>query len=239
MLPAIHAALVPLGSLSSLANLRTVGDVSVVVSDRVAWVSWDSTAEKIITTLLAVPGAEYFSKRNDRWHRFGETLPAFDVPPAGKSIPLERFLFPAPVTPIPPEAIVSERVLCRLVSSTVAAPTTAMRCDLIALKPWMETATSFELSSVRACLCDSRAFLLGSTLPWIETGERFWGNEVLIPLGYRPDPDWSEAALREAAGVARDQILVLGHEDIELIPRETLEPLSRARWREAVQQLSR
>lgn len=239
MLPPINAARIPLAGLSALAGLRTSGGVSVVASDTQAWIRWEGPAKRLVPLLMAIPGAEYFTCRDDRWYRLGEAMPVFDVPPPGAATPLERLLFPAPFTASQPGHLIAERPVCRLVPSSIPHPTTALRCDLAVLNPWVESATTAELKGVQACLCDDRVLIVGPKLPWVDPAERFRGKDVLIPIGYRPEPDWSEAALRETAGINRDEILMLGHDHIETIPRETLEPLRRARFREAMGQLKK
>jgi len=65
-------------------------------------------------------------------------------------------------------------------------------------------------------------------LPSIRDAERFWGDRVLIPLGFRSDPDWPESALREAAQVGRNEILILTENAAEAIPANAFRPLTRA-----------
>ena len=57
---------------------------------------------------------------------------------------------------------------------------------------------------------------------------RFWGETVLVPTGFRPEPDLPAAALRAALGVAADELLVLDETGAEVIPRAAFEPLTRA-----------
>ena len=51
--------------------------------------------------------------------------------------------------------------------------------------------------------------LLGQRLPTISEGEKFWGNRVLVPLGFRPAPALSESALLGALGVDEGDLLAL------------------------------
>ena len=234
MSSAIEAARIPLAGLPSLAALRSVAAVTVVSTHQHAWIRWSDHPGEVLATLLAVPGVECFIQRDGQWHRPGESLPVFDVPPPGEAIPLERLLFPAPFTAISAGVVSARRLMCRLMPSARPSPATVLRCDLRVLHPWVEMATTAELRAVRACLCDDRVLLIGERLPWAEPAERYWGRDVLIPLGHRPEPDWNEAALREAAGVARDELLLIDHDHTEVIPRAILEPLSRAAWRRVI-----
>jgi hypothetical protein len=70
--------------------------------------------------------------------------------------------------------------------------------------------------------------LLGSRLPPISDAVRYWGEAVLVPLGYRPEPEVPPAALRAAAGAADEELLLLGEAGAELIPRGAFSPLTRA-----------
>jgi MoxR-vWA-beta-propeller ternary system domain bpX2 len=65
-------------------------------------------------------------------------------------------------------------------------------------------------------------------LPALEEGTRFWGSDVLIPLGHRPEPDLADRALRQAVGAGPDDLVVLDDDGVELIPRPAFRPLSRA-----------
>ena len=65
----------------------------------------------------------------------------------------------------------------------------------------------------------------------LEGGERYWGQLLLAPLGFCPDPYLPEAALREAAGIDADELLLLRHGKAEALPRAALGRLSRAALR--------
>ena len=66
------------------------------------------------------------------------------------------------------------------------------------------------------------------SLPALEEGVRFWGTELLLPLGFRAEPDLPHSAIRRAAGATSDELAVLDDEGIEIIPRAIFKPLSRA-----------
>jgi hypothetical protein len=70
--------------------------------------------------------------------------------------------------------------------------------------------------------------MLGSRLPSIPGSVRYWGEDVLVPLGYRPDPDLASKTLRAAAGAADDELLLLDEAGAELVPREAFLALTRA-----------
>jgi hypothetical protein len=227
-----RAALVPATGLEILASLRARGGVRVVRGDP-AWVTWDNDRPDVISALVAVPGAELFAPRDGRWFRPGAHLPAFDLPPAGEPVPIDRAVLPDPVTPTEPADREPRRVPLRLVRCDVPRPTTALRCPVSALRPWADTAPAAEIAAVKAACSGDVAWLSGNKLPALVRAERFWGERVLIPLGFRADPDWPEAALREAAGIGPDEILVLTEQGSEAIPAGAFHPLTRAAIRRA------
>jgi len=231
-LGACRAAVVPATGFEVLAPLRARGGVRVVRGDP-AWVTWDSDRPDVIRVLMAVPGVELFEPRDGRWFRPGTHLPAFGVPPAGELVAIDRAVLPAAVSPLEPVDREPRRVPLRLVRCERSRPTTALRCPIASLKGWADTAPSAEISAVKAARNGDAAWLLGSKLPALIAAGRFWGERVLVPLGFRADPDWPEAALREAAGVGPDEILVLTDEGPEAIPADAFRPLTRAAIRRA------
>jgi len=66
------------------------------------------------------------------------------------------------------------------------------------------------------------------SLPEVGSGRRFWGDDLLIPLGWRADPELPEPALRGAVGAGPDDLVVLDVAGAELIARAAFQPLSRA-----------
>ena len=119
-------------------------------------------------------------------------------------------------------------------------PWRRVRCELHAgaIVIWAERATTAELLAVRGAWIrpadpedkQAQVLLLGpaGSLPALEEGTRFWGTELLVPLGFRAEPDLPAAAIRRAAGATADELAVLDEDGIELIPRAIFKPLSRA-----------
>ena len=233
-LNACRAARLPVAGLEVLASLRARGGVRVIAGDPV-WVAWDNERADVVAALLAVPGCELFEPRDGRWLRRGDQLPVFDLPPHGDQVPLDRAVVPAPINPTAAPAPDHGRVPLTVVRCDIQRPTSAMRCAVAALQPWADTAPTAEIDAVKAARCGDAAMLLGSRLPAIPDAERFWGDRVLIPLGFRPDPDWPEKSLREAAQVAPDEILVLMETATEALPDNVFRPLTRAAIRRAVE----
>ena len=73
-----------------------------------------------------------------------------------------------------------------------------------------------------------RLLVLGERLPMLDGGERLWGRDVLIPLGFVADPDLPEEALRQATDLGPDEILLLRPDEAEFVPRSAFSRLSRA-----------
>jgi hypothetical protein len=213
--------------LESLAALRAKGGVRVIPGDA-AWVTWEHDRPDVISAVLAVPGAELFEPREGRWFRPDDHLPAFDVPPTGELVALERVVVPAALTPTEPDGREHRRVPLTLVRSEVVKPTSAIRCRVDFLREWADSATTAEITGVKASRCGDVAWLLGKNFLAIAGAERFWGDRVLIPLGFRTEPDWPESALREATGVGPGEILVLTESGSEALPADAFRPLTRA-----------
>jgi hypothetical protein len=123
-------------------------------------------------------------------------------------------------------------------------PAAAVRCRLAHLAEWAERAPSAWIESLSGTRCaaagsdpgEAEVLLLGPSLrlPSPRDALRFWGNDVLIPLGYRAVPELTERALHGAVGAAPDELVVLDDEGPELIPRRAFRPLTRASIRLAM-----
>jgi hypothetical protein len=116
-------------------------------------------------------------------------------------------------------------------------PAGALCCPLAELAEWVEEATSRQMAGLQAAWCPAGSvLLLGERLPPLAAGERFWGRSLLVPLGFRPDPDLDEDALREALGLGGD-VGILTAEGLEVVPRGAFGALTRAGLRLALGQV--
>jgi hypothetical protein len=233
----IACASIPAGSMAQLAGLRCEPGVEVALETGRLWVRFEAGSERVVRGLLPLTGVELFAFRDGVWRRLGESLPAFDFPKAPRFKPLHQVLFPAPMLPLPAGAAPIDRMQLTLtVSGNRSRPTTAMLSRLPALAAWADTVPAAALERLSGLMPDGQVLVIGDRLPALEGSERFWGRLVLAPLGLRPEPDLPEAALREAAGVDTDELLLLRHQRAEAVPRAAFAPLSRAALRLAARE---
>ncbi len=242
----VRRASIPLHDLPVLAELRGRGFVRVLIAEDVAWVCWepgpDLTQDMLVQRILPLPGAALYSERGGLWYRLAEHLPCFDVPGGdGSDWPsLERTIVPAPAQATQARGWLLEPVRVRLVrdAGSSAHRASALRCAPHALAGWAARATSAELASVNgawirpAAPDGSNALVLVTgpigSLPLLTEGVRFWGSELLIPLGFKALPDLPASTIRGAAGATEDELAILDEDGLELIPRAIFKPLSRA-----------
>jgi hypothetical protein len=224
----VSRARLPLAALPALAGLRCLPGVTLRVDGDRAWLSWPAGDERVLRYVLPLAGAELYECRDGLWYLPRQHLPAFDVPDEDGGRPLDRVLFPAPVEaePAPAPGLIPETL--RIVRDSRPRPATALRCTLPDLARWAETATTAELSALTAARSGDRVLLVGRPLPPLPAGLRLWGEHLLVPLGFRPEPALPEATLIEALGVADDDLVVLGAEGAEVVPRAAFAPLTRA-----------
>jgi hypothetical protein len=229
------AARLPLAGLVALADLRGTGGITVIIRGELAWVRWEPAHERVLRRLMVVPGAVLYDLRDGVWYPHGRRLPAFGVPlEMGEAVGLERAITPLPIEPRWPSESASGPVRLRLVRDDRPRPAAALRCRLGDLTDWVETATTVRLSAVLAAREGEHMMMLGRTLPTIAAGIRFWGDAVLVPLGFRTDPVLPESAVRGSLGLEEDELLVIDEHGCEVVPREAFRPLTRGAFRLAL-----
>jgi hypothetical protein len=219
-------ARLPATALPHLGALRACGHLSALQEGECLWLFWPAGEVKLARVILAVEGAELFVRRGSVWHRLGEHLPVFHVPDSRSARPLSALLFPAPVTPVRPEAPAWRPVSLTLVRDGTPRPASALRISRAVLRKWADVATSYELKAVEAA-CSGEEVLLRGELPAL-SGERFWGRRVLLPLGYCIEPDLAEGVLLGALGLQEGEIALWTAEGVEVLAAEVFGPVTRA-----------
>jgi hypothetical protein len=219
-------ARIPADALPLIGGLRAYASVQVRIDDARAWVRWDEAGFEILRALLPVPGAEFFERLDKHWHLCGRSLPAFDVPQMG-FLPLASVLTPSRIQPVEYADVTFPKVVLALKRGSQPRNATALLCAPQALAVWADTAPTVKIAALSAARTGSLVLLCGQLLPPIE-GERFWGERVLCPLGWAPDPDLPEDSLLQAIGAGPSELALLQPGSVEIIPRDALRGLTRA-----------
>jgi len=193
-----------------------------------AWIDWQGGGEQVLQCILPVPGLELYVNRGGFWFRLNHCLPARELPSEGNREPLAAALVPAPVDPEPPPQSEWQASRLRLVRDCSPRSTSAMLCEVRALADWATMASSLQITSIEAALLEDRVLLVGNKLPLLAGATRFWGRRLLVPLGYSVWPALPEGVLCEALGATAHEVIVLGKEAAEVVPRSAFQQLSRA-----------
>lgn len=235
-LDAVCWASMPLSALPLLAELRNAPNVAVAIVEDRAWIRWPAGDDEVLRRVMPAPGVELYLRRDGLWYRPGHCLPTFGLPENVAGQPLLRALTPSPTLVAKvPELDLHPQTL-RLLRDGTPRTTTALLCPLVSLTAWADTAASAELGGIRAAYTEGTVLLLGRRLPNLARSERLWGQRVLLPLGFRADPNLPESALREALGVVSNDRLVLTEAGAEIVPDNACQPLTRAAVRLALKE---
>jgi hypothetical protein len=152
-----------------------------------------------------------------------------------EAVPLDRAVTPTPVRPELPADPLPRPVELALVRDGRVREASALGFGLDELGRWADMAPTARLIALRAAMAGDRVLLLGRPLPPIAGAERFWGGRILVPLGFRTDPELPEPALCGALGAGDEEFLVLTHEGAETVPIRAFRTLTRAGVRLALE----
>ncbi len=211
--------------------------IEAALQDRTLWLRWPAGQDDVALTLLPLEGARLYGQRDGRWYAWGRTLPDFDVPDTLRFQPLFQVVLPAPMQAQLATGFALEPASLRLVPDDTFRPAQALQCRLLAFLGWAENVPGCVLEHYRAAARGELLFVLGKKLPWFPDAERFWGQRVLVPSGFRPEPYVSETDLRAAVGVADTDLLVLRALRYELVRADNFTPLSLAALRLAAREV--
>jgi hypothetical protein len=221
-------AIIPAHALGLLAPLRDVAGVSVALDGSIARVAFPAGQRAVLERLLCAPGVELYSRRENAWYRATESLPAFDFDTRGNFLPLSRALTPARIESELAPPLKPAPVILKLARSEKPRESTAALYGLIALTAWADMASGRVIESFRAARQGERVLLTGVNPPWIEPGQRFWGERVLCPLGYELTPDVPESATCEALGLREGDVAIVSESGGEVVPAAAFAQLTRA-----------
>jgi hypothetical protein len=224
----VCCACFPAGELAALAEVRCVSGVRVALAGGRAWLRWQPGDDRVLRRVLPIRGVQLYFLHANRWHRFGHHLPAFDFPIQLEYRPLDEVLIPAPVEPIAAPAWDCAPFVLALARDDRPRPTAALACALVDLASWADGMPAVRLAELHAAQLEGRVLLLGKRLPLLPVSERFWGQRVLVPLGFRLDPSLPETFVLRALGLNDDELLLIRAEKCEVLSRSVFEPLTRA-----------
>jgi hypothetical protein len=230
----VCCASLPLAMLPAVAGLRTRADVRAGEAGGQLWLWWSPGDAEVLSRILPIPGIELFERRDGLWFRHGGRLPTPIVPGEDVVKPLASVVTPCPVVPLEPGRE-RERVSLSLVRDGRFHPATAVLCALTDLARWADSATSFRVEGLRATRHKEKVLVCGGSLPPLP-GQRWWGRDILIPAGFRPEPDLPESALTRALSLSAGDVVLLTAEGAERIPATAFGTLSRASIRLAFQE---
>ncbi len=231
----VSLARIPAQSLAALAGLRRLATVSVALDGASAWVSWEAGDEQVLRAVLPVESVELFERRGDSWHRAGSRLPSFVGDPPGVPTALAGALTPEPFSVEAPDRAPLVPVPFRLARSDRPRPTTAALGPLVGLASWVDVAPSAEIETVRGAIRGDSALLLGPMRFDWQGSSRYWGDRLLVPIGFEVRPALPEATILEALGdPTRELFRVVAGDgpglklEVEAVPLEVFRPLTRA-----------
>jgi hypothetical protein len=206
----------------------------VLVGDR-SWIFWQAGDDQVLRVLYPLNAVEFYELRDGEWYRFGHRVPSFDIPDNQEAVPIDRAIFPDLFEPIHPGETSPTPSRFRLVRECSRMPSSAALCSLAELARWTDSATTREIELIRGTIRKDQALLLGRDLPFWPGSTRYWGEQVLVPNGFRVRPGLTEKAILDALGASGLEIArfvqVDGAEDqarVELIAMDAFRPLTRA-----------
>lgn len=234
----VCCASLPPETLPALADLRAVAGVMVRLAPDRLWVRWESGDEQVLACLLPLSGLVLYEFREGRWYRLGGHLPAFEIATEGDFLRIHQVIFPAPMQTIPSRPGPLSKISLSLRPDPRPRPTTAMICPLSDLLAWTDAIPTCRLGQLQCARNGSNVLVIGSRLPLFATSQRFWGEAILLPLGFRLEPDLPERLLRVCLDLSATELAIVTEAGIDVLDRSELTRLNRASLRLAMAEAS-
>ncbi len=220
-------ARIPAKALSLLASLRGERRILIRLDGSIAWARWDAPGPDVIRALLPAAGAQFFEPAGDGWRPCGRLIHVLSVPTDG-FLPLESVLLPAASAQAIPAPALPAAVAFSLVPLATPQPGSALFCSAADLAAWADLAPQRDFETLRGARSGGSVLVMGvSELPTVQ-GRRFWGERLLVPLGFGPHPDLPESTLLEALEVPGDCLAIATQSALEIVPLNAFAPLTRA-----------
>jgi len=241
ILDEISCASIPVSALPLLVGLRCRPEITAALIEDRAWIRWPPHQDVVLRQVLSINGVELYERRQGQWYRAGCLLPSFDFPAEVEGQPLDRVLLPSRFEAIAPATMPMARIVPALVRDEALRPASALECDVNKLASWADTVSQFRLAGLRAARCGNRVVVVGRPSSSLRCdiwsgAERLWGARVLIPLGWRPEPQVAENAILEAHGISETEYLLWKPTGSEAIPMSAFQSLSRGGIKSATSQ---
>jgi len=225
-------AVLPTQALMRLAWLRTRSGLRVLPLENLVWISWPAGEVDVAQAVFAIPGSRLFTMRKGHWYQAGHVLPSFSVTRIearnAEFVPLAQWLLPVPLRPVAPPRGLPSSVPLRLRGTNQPRPSAALICPLAPLFQWAGRVPSSRIDSLKGAISGAELLVVGPRLPEVPSTHKFWGNRILIPLGFQLDPELPENAIRQALGITPDALMIITEEGFDEVPLRMLQPLSRA-----------
>lgn len=210
-----------------LAPLRCHPSVQVGCKEEKLWLRWDEGNGQVVQALLPIPGIQFFGKQDPYWYPAGQSLPAFTIPQL-EWRSLDQLLLPERIATVPASQGNFEKVPFGLRPANRNQPTRSGLYPLPSFRGWVEQMPTSVISSLRGVYSEQKIFVIGDQLPLLSGCQRFWGQDVFVPVGFDLEPSLPAGALRDALGLKPREILLVLDQHLEIINAETIQPLSRA-----------